>query len=240
MVATLKRRPVPVGSNAVACEGPDVSDLGPKAWELLSYQIPKRVPTKEEAQALSLKMLHEGMIKHDIRPFENASVLRHKARMIRKNTPFREKWNFFLLCLCRVLCVLPPVLCVAFLSAALWGWPIAYDLNRSWVIATFSTILFGCSIGLVSLIPEPSVGVSWERFRLDGYKRSELPGYAVQSACELKQACPQATFEIEELIVTIKEKQRAAPDPFLVVKVGPVEYYIEAWDEPGFNRKRVH
>lgn len=58
-----------------------------------------------------------------------------------------------------------------------------------------------------------------------------IPQFALHTALRLKKAEPDATIHIDYLDV------RPA-DPFMVVRLGPAEEYVEVWDEADFNGQR--
>ncbi|MFB3812797.1 MAG: hypothetical protein ACE14L_01700 [Terriglobales bacterium] len=76
------------------------------------------------------------------------------------------------------------------------------------------------------------VRASWRRVRLGKFK-GEVPAFALSKAIEIKERLPKAEFYVEELVV---EKQY---DPFLVVRCGREEFYLEVWDERDFEREQA-
>lgn len=68
----------------------------------------------------------------------------------------------------------------------------------------------------------------WQRVPLADFE-GEVPEFALSHAVEIKDKLPTATFEVEELRV---EKRY---DPFLVVSSGKERYYIDVWEEQGFE-----
>jgi len=72
----------------------------------------------------------------------------------------------------------------------------------------------------------PYANAVWCHNPLARYPRP-IPEIALQKACEIKRALPAAEFMVMELNVH--------PDPFLMVRLGTEEFYIEVWDEPKFE-----
>jgi hypothetical protein len=70
----------------------------------------------------------------------------------------------------------------------------------------------------------------WEVVCIKGY-HLPIPEFALQTAIDVKTACPEVALFIEEL--------RTTKDPFLVAKLGGETYYLEVWNEPGFKQERV-
>jgi hypothetical protein len=66
----------------------------------------------------------------------------------------------------------------------------------------------------------------WQEFSINGYSKP-IPEYAIEKALQVKKACPEVSFKIEELTIV--------PDPFLIAVLGKVRRYIEVWDEPKFE-----
>lgn len=62
-------------------------------------------------------------------------------------------------------------------------------------------------------------------------KLNTIPDFAQSKASEIKDRVPDAEFYTESL-----QDTKYHYDPFLIVRFGDEEYYIEAWMEPGFER----
>ena len=73
----------------------------------------------------------------------------------------------------------------------------------------------------------------WRETPLRGYQH-DVPRFALGTAQEVKMRCPQAEIMVEELI-----KDKALKDPFLVTKLGKEKFYLEVWDEPGYEQERM-
>lgn len=68
----------------------------------------------------------------------------------------------------------------------------------------------------------------WEKFHIDMYPRP-IPEHVLNKAIQIKERLPSVDFFVDEL------RSNRIPDPFLLVKLGREEYYIEVWDEPKFE-----
>lgn len=76
----------------------------------------------------------------------------------------------------------------------------------------------------------------WNSYTL-AYHGREVPQFALQTALLVKQALPDAGFEIDELVIQ-KRNRMPQYDPFLVVTLYGVRAYLEVWDEPNFKGER--
>jgi hypothetical protein len=76
--------------------------------------------------------------------------------------------------------------------------------------------------------PGTYVRAIWHRVPLRGYN-GEVPGFALSHAMDIKERMPTAEFEVEELRVDKRY------DPFLVVSCRRERFYIDGWDERGFE-----
>lgn len=73
-----------------------------------------------------------------------------------------------------------------------------------------------------------TVYFKWERVQISDY-RKPIPIHVLNKAVQIKEQLPQVEIFIEELT--------RVPDPFLVVKFGREEFYVEVWDEPKFEQE---
>lgn len=75
----------------------------------------------------------------------------------------------------------------------------------------------------------------WRRMSLAEASASGGPGvpeFVARKAEQVAERVPTAVIEVDAL-----ESQQQFYDPFLVVKMGAEEYYIEVWDETSFNEE---
>jgi hypothetical protein len=70
----------------------------------------------------------------------------------------------------------------------------------------------------------------WVRIPLEEVSKS--PEFVKDKARGIASLLPDATLTIEQL-----RSEKQAYDPFLIVSYAGESYYIEVWEEPGFERK---
>ncbi len=101
------------------------------------------------------------------------------------------------------------------------------------ISATVTSLVFvGCIIPFFVLAITDKRAV-WRKLPLNEYQ-SPVPGFALATAKEIHLRVPQATFFIDELRLETRER-----DPFLIVTGDGEEYYVEVWDEPKYEQKRM-
>lgn len=61
----------------------------------------------------------------------------------------------------------------------------------------------------------------------------DIPEFALNRALEIRTAIPGCSFQIDGLYTTTEE--RPLPDPFLVVVRKGEAYYVDVWDEKGYQ-----
>jgi hypothetical protein len=69
---------------------------------------------------------------------------------------------------------------------------------------------------------------SWQHTELSSYTRP-VPEFVLDKAIKIKEALPEVKFYIHHL-------SDPKADPFLIASLGEEIYYVEAWDEPRFER----
>jgi hypothetical protein len=74
--------------------------------------------------------------------------------------------------------------------------------------------------------------VQWHMKSLTGYTKP-VPEFVLRKCVTIKQAMPDATFHVDELIET---RRNVTFDPFLVVNLGEDQAVIEVWDELEFEK----
>lgn len=87
------------------------------------------------------------------------------------------------------------------------------------------------------------IAAEWRAIRLDDYI-APVPDFAIARAVAVKRELPEAAFYVEELRVNVtdlvtEECVRPAPEPFLVMKYKGVTLYLDVWEEPKFEGRRV-
>lgn len=69
----------------------------------------------------------------------------------------------------------------------------------------------------------------WKSVPLRGYK-NEVPHFVLSKAIQIAEKLPEAVFKVEELRVSHK-----LLDPFLTVEHKGEKFWIEVWEEKGFE-----
>lgn len=202
----------------------DFTELAVAAKQQLGYRV------LANAQPLFAAMAELG-----IKPFSLASVEAYKRKMV------------FWTNLKNLIATLSILFCRIALAISIVGGVLSFVIGGIWTI--FAPIpewclwWFGASLigfvgaGLVELYRDGEDlfwrYAQWNKTPI--YKYPEfIPEFAVQTAVDLKEKCPEAYFYIEELRI----EGYPILDPFLVVKHGDLEYHLEVWNEPCFKDKR--
>lgn len=71
----------------------------------------------------------------------------------------------------------------------------------------------------------------WDSLELR-YYHQPVPEFALSRALELSEALPGASFYVEHTT-------DAHPDPFMVMYYQGMKFYVDVWDEPSFEGRRV-
>jgi hypothetical protein len=229
----------------------------------LGYEHPKLLKKKAEMQRIKsdcAKPLAQVLHIAGIKPFTDESVAQYKAEKTKcirlTHTELSEGCTAFLHLFGIVihmigfgmigatfikhsgasLCMLPIAALIVGCTLHSWGL-IPDNLSKKRPIGSMLSLLFSIMCGgyicelLVHLCGPPSK--VWKSKSLTGYV-GEVPGFALETAQEVKMRCAEAIFHIEELV----ENKRVI-DPFLVAELGDERYYLEVWDEPSFDQKRI-
>lgn len=208
-------------------------------YSLEPSHLERWVAEKEEMIEKALKDL-------DIRPFTNESVQAYKdtvtAEERKKLKPTAVKvsdgamWAFF------VSAPLAVGLVLSGAVAAIWG---NHEVLLYAAAAPGFTALISVIVGMScadAVRAYDRISISWNGMPISRYDK-RVPEFALQTACDLKEKCPEAGIYIEELRV----ESRPAPDPFLVVqikhpsydgRVATRPYYLEVWNEPKYKQER--
>lgn len=200
-------------------------------YKVLRDQLPKLRMEAEERVSLKKAMSDLG-----IEPYSAKAVKQYQSEMARRATPLATKatalaivavlllfWGagvtfLFSLIACIVCGVSEALAVPTWLAATAW-----FSLGGT--VATFLVIGFSGERKLTY--------AEWTPIPISTYLRP-VPEFALQTAVDLKETCPEAVFFIEEL--QLKERTL---DPFLVVHdSNGNKYYLEVWNEPGFVQKR--
>lgn len=239
MAQTLVREPLDLESDKNELEQLySFDDLAAAAAEHLGYTaLIKNLPALRAAtrDRVSLK---QAMADLGVAPFNNRDVARYQTKMARVHTPlttwaliFSHNFAFGLfigglaaLSVSGASCLILYAISVvpAWLSQICWGGLV--------------TAMIGCLVGAAFVIATNGKTITyaeWRAIPIELYHRP-IPEFALQTAVDIKQRCPEARFVIEEL----QFKQRTL-DPFLAVRDSEGNtYYLEVWNEPRFVQKR--
>jgi len=169
-------------------------------------------------------------MQEDIRPFTKESVDAHKAATLAKLNPsaIRTFIDNNSPPICALSLIFGTMSVVgAFCSGFFEG---AYLLSAFFVFTTglFAWLLF-CSLR------EPAPQFEWSQTDLRSYQEI-VPEYVLQTAIDIRREFKDAIFIVEH--VASKRRSLEAYDPFLICKYEGEEYYLEVWNEPGFDQKR--
>jgi|GEM_PF-2861646 len=218
-------------------EREDLKDMDPElvvGEEVLKYAEHNLGYTHPERGRLVAKSALTNALRiMGLKPFTPLSVERYKAAELRRHqgklAMIREKTNSIgSLSLFMGLFSMVAFILVSLLSAGqMWVRAFGYTLVSS-AITFFLGLLVYAIIG-----DDSKIKAKWQRRSLKDYDRP-VPEFALATAMELHQRVPGATFLIDELVIDMQPK-----DPFLVVVLAGVEYYVEVWAEPGYKQERM-
>lgn len=190
----------------------DFTDLWKEAREKLGYDVVKRQSDRSKLRAKLLKALDDAGVK----PFTTESVERYKNR--------RMGWDA------------DDKICVGMLSAGI----LVFGL-LAWIVGiVFISVILWCVVALggmallgafVKLFSKKQ----WTSILLSSYDRP-VPEFAIQTALDMRKHFRP----VSKLNFWIVEEAETH-DPFLVVGVDGLDewFYLEVWNEPGFDKKRI-
>jgi hypothetical protein len=127
------------------------------------------------------------------------------------------------------------VLAVSNLSAMEYATKLYHRFGvYGWIASIVSFVLgLGVVVVAIALGNQKKKEYAWRSDNLS-YYHEPVPAFALSRACELREACPTAHFEVEYL--SYKELHA---DPFMVVVLFGYRCYIDVWDEPSFEGRQV-
>lgn len=166
--------------------------------------------------------LINALSKLDIVPFSKDSVESYKTQAVRDAKKMLGKLN-------TIKEILPiALILIAMLSfgsiiilGILNNLGFISDLPISIALFTFVISMVGLSL-LINLVKT----LVWTNTEIKNYQQP-IPEFVLNKALQIKERVPSAQFFVEHL----EEKH----DPFLKVKHGNLDLYIEVWDEPKFE-----
>ena len=201
-------------------------ELANQAADVLGYNLLKT----SIKQGFSSSKLRKTLKELDIRPFSIESVRKYKDSALRKANNRHNR-------LISVMKVGLPLLISGVLAMMIIaGLKDAHVLVPSLAIA-FCAVWFLFSVAVTGipysfLLMSEERMLVWEKDLIKDYNRP-IPEFALQTALDIKEKLPEASFYIEELRTPKKI------DPFLIVEYGKEVFYLEVWNEPGFDKVRV-
>lgn len=224
MSTTLTREPVQL-TEQPADDLCSFKELAKDAKQLLDYSPDIGAERKATSE---LAKLQQAMRELDIQPFRAADVERYKkaeAKRASSNIFLRhaEDITFGIFVFAAVMLVGSVIGCLAASTVPGWLW-----LAPVVCVAVIVTD----AIAAGGLSSTEIVSAKWKREPLGSYS-SPIPEFALQTAVDLKRRCPIAEFYVDELTV-----EKRVLDPFLVVRCGGQQYFLEVWNEPRFQQKR--
>ena len=194
-------------------------ELAEEAAELLGYSKLKQTIAAQNG----IRELSQVLRALDIQPFSHDSVERYKAEASDASelTDVPEFFKRHRKLASIVLWLIPLGTIVSAIGIA-GGLLISWKLGVASLVSIIVIFKKGCEFGdkLAALFP------AWERVPLAEYPE-EVPLYVLRKALAIKKRVPSAQFYIEQ----------RAKDPFLIVKCGEEEHYIEVWREPRFESR---
>lgn len=225
-MSTVLKRQAP---GATDCDLVDFSELAQKARDVLGYNVLK--DTQE--RAVKSQPLLDAMAAAGVMPFTDESVSEYKHTLAKKQSARIEKISYWAARVGAVMAVISFAMCaLTAIYAGIAG-------TTAWLPLGFG--FFGVPVGILVFHIGCELGGD-DIHRIDAYRKplecytKPIPEFAIQSALDIKQHCPDAEFVVEEITV---EK---VVDPFLIVRLpgdGMPQYYIEVWNEPGFTQERT-
>lgn len=217
--AVLKREPL-TPQETVEDVDLMLGELGRQSKEKLRYRGLHR-----EAVRLKSKIsLQQTLADLGIHPFTASSVQRYKEKCERKaNTRLAE-----------ISACVAGIAVIVWLGAlmVLLGCVFAGAAAGAFYSAVTFVIAVAVSIAGGILAAQTGLERKWKMTEIANYAKP-IPTYALQTAVDVTQSCPPARF----YVCSLKQEQTVL-DPFLVVRAGGEEYYLEVWNEPGFNEER--
>lgn len=166
--------------------------------------------------------LINALLKLDIVPFSKDSVELYKTQAVKdarkvlvKLNPIKETMPMVLVLI--LMLSLGSIIVLGILN-------ILGFISNSPVLIALATFV-GSTVGFVFSINSLKT-FEWTNTEIKHYQQP-IPEFVLNKALQIKEKVPNAQFFIEHL----EEKY----DPFLKVKHGNLDLYIEVWDEPKFE-----
>jgi len=184
-----------------------------------------------------------------IEPFEGKSVAAYKKAAVKRGNAEHWLQNF-----CNSLAGENVMFCSflfgGVLTALCIGTTGAYWAkvpHRLWYLDTISAsilIFGGFGFSIVRAATDNIRYIfKWKMYRLgsDGNYRNDvytdpIPEFALAHAVALKKELPSASFYVDQLQC---EEVDMKPDPFLVMEYMGTLFYVDVWEEPSFEARKI-
>lgn len=184
--------------------------------------------------------LAKALVGLDIHPLDAAMVEQYKKSKERKGGDIADKWH----CLAWA----------AWIGIVGIVWAKNYSPRgdmSDYIFAGFMTLAITCLVMVLfwhgiaanELLPSYRKSWGWKSFGLGrtatGFTsyRGYIPVHVLNTALEIRTACPGIAMVIDELTLSIENIERPLPDPFLKATLGSESYYIAVWDEREFEAR---
>ena len=191
------------------------------AHQSLGYKHPRT------EQLCAKGRLSDALRVAGIKPFTRESVTAYKKAQ-EKLVTSREMQPSNRLLRCAGFMCLAELLVGICIPRAVW------PTDREAVMMLIAVAIFlPLMLAVVSALGCDGLRIGWEMSPLKGYEK-EVPGFALETAHEIRLRVPEAKFYIDELLV-----QRITMDPFLVVRLHGEKFYVEVWEEPSYRQVRM-
>lgn len=111
-----------------------------------------------------------------------------------------------------------------------------------WSFRLFLTCLASWVVLMVARHKRAEIYIGmWKAVYLQDYREC-VPDFVIARALAIHEALPGTTFHVEHLTQetrNVETAQKPDPDPFLVMTYQHMNLYLDVWDEPGFEGRRM-
>lgn len=205
-----------------------------QAWDKLGYS-PRDAATQK---ARSDKEAAVVFTKLGIEPFSQSSVDKYKQQMLDEMNFWWNVSDFFSDNWGAAIMVISAIAAIGSIATVFFA---HFGDNKPWF---FGSIPFMIAVPLVTvaaitmiyLACKHFIRYEWNWTEISAYK-DKIPAFALMRAMAVRGEYPSAGFWVEHLRERSSEPMNV--DPFLVVNIGGSFYYVDVWDEPKFEGRRV-
>jgi hypothetical protein len=213
----------------------ELVELSEKARAVLGYVGLSNALSAQKQNEAGTQFAADVFARLGIEPFTNESVERYKAKMLHKlNKPYRldelcDHGGF------AASYIISGVALLIFSLACLFigidaGWHKVPLVVKTLAVASTIIPAWAISVGV------RAKRIQWEWRSVPLHQtNSHIPAFAISRAIELRQELgANVNLGIEELRSWERTK-----DPFLFADIAGKRYYLDVWDEPGFEGRRT-